>query len=138
LRGQESERLYESRHRGDDGRGRVTDPEDDDRLRDNRGESYRQYGQRHESDDGRGQVRDPEHDGRLKQNRERGVSLSGNGGSRRYGEESEESGRYRSRSLSSRSRSSTRYDDDGEQQQGGQGRVKDPENDHRLRQNRGR
>ncbi len=33
LRGHESERLYESRRRGDDGRGRVTDPEHDHRLR---------------------------------------------------------------------------------------------------------
>ncbi len=33
LRGHESERLYESRRRGDDGRGRVIDPERDHRLR---------------------------------------------------------------------------------------------------------
>ena len=33
LRGHETERLSESRHRGDDGRGRVRDPEDDHRLR---------------------------------------------------------------------------------------------------------
>ena len=33
LRGQETERLYESRHRGDDGRGEVRDPEHDRRLR---------------------------------------------------------------------------------------------------------
>ncbi len=33
LRGHETDRLYESRHRGDDGRGRVTDPERDHRLR---------------------------------------------------------------------------------------------------------
>ena len=32
LRGQESEAIYKSRRRGDDGRGRVTDPEHDHRL----------------------------------------------------------------------------------------------------------
>jgi len=32
LSGHETERLYESRHRGDDGRGRVRDPEHDHRL----------------------------------------------------------------------------------------------------------
>jgi hypothetical protein len=37
LREHETDRPYEARHRSDDSRGRVTDPEDDRRLRANRG-----------------------------------------------------------------------------------------------------
>ncbi len=69
-----SDRLYESRHRSDDGRGRVTDPEHDRRLRE----------------------RD-EYEGRSER-QSRGRGFSGNGG--RY-EDDEESG-YRSRGASSR------------------------------------
>ena len=66
LRGHETERLYESRHRGDDGRGRVTDPEHDHRLSGH--ETDRLYESRHmeRGYDGRGRVTDPEDDHRLR------------------------------------------------------------------------
>ncbi|MDX2263685.1 MAG: hypothetical protein NW215_01755 [Hyphomicrobiales bacterium] len=101
-----------------------------------------------QSDDGRGEVRDPERDGRLKQNRDRGVSMrdryeddeddrglrgrsqsrsNGQGGSSRGGRDDDE---YESRS-SRGGRSSSRSDN-------GQGEVRDPEHDGRLKQNRDR
>jgi hypothetical protein len=106
----------------------------------------RLYESRHHSDDGRGEVRDPEHDRRLRSNR--GVSYGGTSRSC-YEDEDEDMGR--SRRLSSRA--SGRYEDDYDQPRGsfrsryeeddgtmagGQGRVRDPEHDHRLKQNRGR
>jgi hypothetical protein len=72
LRGNETEELADARQmrRGDDGRGRVTDPETDRRLRQNRDEEPEERGgsRRGGAGDGRGRVTDPETDRRLRQN----------------------------------------------------------------------
>ncbi|MDZ4790148.1 MAG: hypothetical protein SGJ17_02920 [Hyphomicrobiales bacterium] len=147
-----------NRSRSRSSRGR----DDDNETNQDRDESGRFVrGGHQEGDDGRGEVRDRENDGRLKQNRSSGSSSSSrsSGGSSRRDDSDDESGRERDESgrfvssddkgsssssrssggrsgSQSRNRSDDSYDDDEDVQSGGQGRVKDPEHDRRLSNNR--
>ena len=135
------ERLYKSRHRGDDGRGEVRDPEHDRRLLpEHRGVRYESEGQeyggrsryrtsRFEDEDEDERMRRPSRSRSEGQYEDEGMSRSSRS---RSGYEDEQGEPRRS------SRPSSRYDEDDDTISGGRGRVRDPEHDMRLKQNRGR